>query len=169
MWKEPKFRQPKGFKGLSFDPDEIPGMTGFIYRENRFRLPHEYRGNKENPLAPICKHLGLSEDSGLQTICSTYDRLEADLASMEKRNTTLASSNKCFQDRHEALVKTRAHLQEVVSTMEQDIKRKNEELHTLRQQKELYGTHTKDCNWVNILQSGRVYGTEKEQCNCGWL
>jgi chromosome segregation ATPase len=173
VFKEPKFPQPSGFKALSHDPDEIPGDSNVIYSENRLREPHEYRGYLGNEsyqqLNAIKEYLGLKKEDSFDELLQTLyhdtnmtEHTEAKLEIAKDENFNLRTQNALLHDQLVATDKTIEKLNK---------KYKNEE----RERKEIkaylmqYGTHLSSCNWIKMLQAGRLYGTVEEICDCGWI
>lgn len=156
---------------LKWDPDEIPGWTSYIYRLHRFREPHEYVNYWKwaQKAGKTKEELGLSPMTNEADLCEIIKDQQKDLGELKQESRDQREEINGLYNRNTELTKTKKHLQEEMEKHRADKQAMTEMYtHALEKLKE-YGTHTSECNWVIMLQSGRLHDTEEEQCDCGWL
>ena len=166
-----EFSQPESFEGLSYDPDEIPGISTFIYRENRLRKPHEYVGYEEheNNLNKLATELNISPHEVIDYLTSkieTYKQLadEAEFQRADKQNTINQLSKQITEYR--TCVNNQRY---DIDTLRKSVAKQEDKLDKLDESILKYGTHTIECNWTDMVSNGRVHGEEDEMCDCGWM
>lgn len=174
-----------------WDPDEIPGYTTFLYKQNRFREPHEYVGywKVEAKIAQIKAKLGIPQKADTPEI----------LAQLEKERQIAQEVTESRQLEFEELELTKERLQSRINDLKKDIEetktamqvkttevaevkatlnsvsyRTQQQIDGLTFQNKvlsdalsMYGEHTHECTFVELLESGKLTD-ESVSCNCGW-
>lgn len=156
-------------------------MTSFLYERNRPRRPDEFVNHWKWELAAEKKakelELGNLEDkefgitfldksslirqiSELLTIEGTNEREIEQLR--DTINKLSNEKNKEQNERQEAediLVKERLTLKGMTNSRDD-----------LKSQILLFGDHTVECEWIDLVNSGRICEgkTEENTCDCGW-
>jgi hypothetical protein len=157
-------------KDDKWDPDEIPGITSYIYKEHRFREPHEFVNywKVEKQAPELLKKLGLAPDTPISELCKIVQRTQHNLD--EQLDVVYDQSleidelrTKTYDQENEI----KGWKKKTEGTVEQ-LEAANSQISNLKQMLKTYGTHSGECNWVIMLQSGRLHGTEEEACDCGW-
>lgn len=152
-----KYPQPESFKGLSYDPDEIPGWTAFIYSENRFREPHEF--------------VDANFDSN--TILDELEKVKLDLK--REKETSDAQKERILELHEDAREKQGVILQRVteIDALSDEVDNFKILGQKLKKLMKKYADHQIECDWHDFTASGRIIKNrkqkEKEICNCGYF
>lgn len=162
--------------------DVIPGYTTFLWSECRPRLEEEtvwawkskdksQNLREELDVGKLTTELDLlSEIKSLQqqlssaetSIENRIELIEQDLDTANAAEVRLQKEVIQLTKEREGFLASSAKLQKSM-----DIAVKTGE--QLADQTLKYGDHTENCNFIDLLQSGRAVGNkEKDLCSCGW-
>lgn len=154
-----------------YDYDEIPGFTSYIYKEHRYREPHEYVGAWKNQSSSTAgqklKALGLNEALDFTQV---IDLLE------ETKNLKDDFEDK-YNDTQDDLFETEQRLKriarkvdQVAEQAEKDLRKKDVQILVLSNLLRRYGAHDSECGYVELMNCGRILDvSEEEACTCGYI
>lgn len=139
------------------DGDEIPGITSFIYRLNRYREPHEYSQSPDwkNPYFEI-KELEKKLTSAKKYIEKDKEKHEEKVIDL---NVQLENANRDIAKLQYDLTAEGMRADRYAGYNQKIIKFLVD-----------HGAHADSCFWAELCASGRVEEQDKESdlCSCGW-
>lgn len=164
----------------SWNPDEIPGHTTFLYNQNRFREPHEFINTWkfQEKADNRRRQLGLPADASVEDLLDRIQSLEyrleeADMTPQLNRLTNeidqIKAELKLSREMASGFKKKNDVLELDKTGLAKALEQKKAAVNLYTEQLIKYGEHHADCNIVDALESGRMLDkSEKDACTCGW-
>ena len=144
--------------------DEIPGYTGYLYNEHRYREPHEYV-NYWKVEDKIWSEISQLAGQKINDIFSVHSVLIALDQKIQDLKSSLEEASKIINDQERIIDLNKSALQDhnkQISALSKQIK------NAFNMLKE-YGYHKEHCNFTEAASTGRTFGKRvKNICTCGW-
>lgn len=180
----PKDKEKPSKQGcLNWDPDEIPGDTTYLYKQNRFREPWEFRGASK----PVAREEHDELIEAFSALKEQFDELGNQYDAMSVEVSHIAGDrdrlSKELKKNTQAFRKAEKELRiwKTTQNAEQERLRElaNEATAAAKVYQEAgqvaikllleYGDHLPDCNLIDLRCSGRLVDmTDLETCTCEW-
>jgi vacuolar-type H+-ATPase subunit I/STV1 len=154
----------------SYNFDEIPGLTTWIYSENRPREPHEFiNAWKDQPCEKAARtldSLDLNQDLTYVEVVELLEGMFKESERLQNQYDTALQQLKDEQERHKEIVKKLNRLQ---IQAEKFVEREQKKVSFLTDMVTSYGAHKGNCGYIELIHSGRIVDiSEGEACTCGF-
>ena len=158
-------------------------MTSFLYERNRPRRSDEFTNSWKWDLAAErkAKELGLADletyddVAGLSFLDKDYlVRKISELLTTQTMNRgevdSLRESIHNLHKENDTLVLRKHEAEAISRDLTTKLEYMKEKVSGLIRQLNLFGDHKTECEWIDLVSSGRICEgkTEKNTCDCGW-
>ncbi len=159
---------PPNSSNNSWNPEEIPGHTTFLYRENRFREEHEYvySWREEKALSSQLSLLN-SQKLGKLTLLENLVTAQKEIDKLAEELSDLNDSSVDERERMQVILNEKQSQIYVVGSHIQEYAKKYDNLIVQFKEIQKFVDHNADCSYFELMNAGRQ--VNPNTCSCGFF